>query len=194
MRGLALGLALDGGDELGLGLLGGQPGGALEHEPAVLLDVLELERLALDVGGDIRELLGALLEGARVGVSRSSRSARRRSRRSRSTCRVDSASRWPESSASVVSRNWRGVRRHLVGLARGGPRPRRSARRTMSSASRWTACRSASRWASSWARSASSAASREDDAVAVEDGVGERARCPRSRTTSTPRRSHPVSA
>src|SRR5512135_2536742 len=59
---LPLGLLLDEPDQLGLGLGRGEPGDALEGEPALLLDVSQLGLLACDVGLDPGQLVVAGLD------------------------------------------------------------------------------------------------------------------------------------
>ena len=67
-RGLALGLVLDARDQLGLGLVGGEAGGALQHGAALLVQAAELGPLPVDLPLRLGQRVAALLGLARVLV------------------------------------------------------------------------------------------------------------------------------
>ena len=67
-RGLALGLVLDGGDEFGLGLLGGQPGGPLQHLAALVVQPGELGALGVQFGPDPLQVRGPLFQLAQFAI------------------------------------------------------------------------------------------------------------------------------
>ena len=114
---LALGVVLDDGDQLGLGLLGRQPGEALQDLLLLGLALGQRSPLGLQLRLELVELMGRL-SSLRVSASnRSSRSESRCSRRSRSArCSRSSARCW----SRLVGRLGPGRlrRRHdCVGLA-----------------------------------------------------------------------------
>ena len=95
--GLALGLRLDRGDQLGLGLLGGQAGDPLEHRPALASATVEL--------GPLRSSSSAsLLERARARWSARRRRSLRRDVSSRSASRCSALEVGPGSLSSRGAR------------------------------------------------------------------------------------------
>ena len=61
-RGLPLGLVLDGCDQLGLGLVSGEAGRALQDCPTLVLDVAQFRGPAVDLGLELNEVSGLLLQ------------------------------------------------------------------------------------------------------------------------------------